>query len=140
ALFDEGRTSADVAVQDPSVITIDTKDLIRMNPESENKDTPTNDVGAFTPEQLEALKAIIKEVITSTQPATDDYPEEEKKPSTYSDPDEEQKAEEAVEKAEIAPEGAESGEPEAVEKAEVAIEEAVEAIEEAKEHLDQATT
>ncbi|HEA4453764.1 TPA: DUF2213 domain-containing protein [Proteus mirabilis] len=140
ALVDEGRTGADVAVQDHSVITIDTKELIRMNPENENKDTPTNDEGAFTPEQLEALKAIIKEVITSTQPATDDDPEEEKKPSTDSDPDEEQKAEEAVEKAEIATEEAESGEPEAVEKAEVAIEEAVEAIEEAKEHLDQATT
>ncbi|ENJ6562882.1 DUF2213 domain-containing protein [Proteus mirabilis] len=140
ALVDEGRTGADVAVQDHSVITIDTKELIRMNPEDENKDKPTTDEGAFTPEQLEALKAIIKEVITSTQPATDNDPEEEKKPSTDSDPDEEQKAEEAVEKAEIATEEAESGEPEAVEKAEVAIEEAVEAIEEAKEHLDQATT
>ncbi|HEJ9539965.1 TPA: DUF2213 domain-containing protein [Proteus mirabilis] len=139
ALVDEGRTGADVAVQDHSVITIDTKELIRMN-EEENKEKQTTDEGAFTPEQLEALKAIIKEVITSTQPATDNDPEEEKKPSTDSDPDEEQKAEEAVEKAEIATEEAESGEPEAVEKAEVAIEEAVEAIEEAKEHLDQATT
>ncbi len=139
ALVDEGRTGADVAVQDHSVITIDTKELIRMN-EEENKEKQTTDEGAFTPEQLDALKAIIKEVITSTQPATDNDPEEEKKPSTDSDPDEEQKAEEAVEKAEIATEEAESGEPEAVEKAEVAIEEAVEAIEEAKEHLDQATT
>ncbi|HEK1923912.1 TPA: DUF2213 domain-containing protein [Proteus mirabilis] len=121
ALVDEGRTGADVAVQDHSVITIDTKELIRMN-EEENKEKQTTDEGAFTPEQLEALKAIIKEVITSTQPATDNDPEEEKKPSTDSDPDEEQKAEEAVEKAEVA------------------IEEAVEAIEEAKGHLDQATT
>ncbi|WP_114078353.1 DUF2213 domain-containing protein, partial [Proteus mirabilis] len=116
ALVDEGRTGADVAVQDHSVITIDTKELIRMN-EEENKEKQTTDEGAFTPEQLEALKAIIKEVITSTQPATDNDPEEEKKPSTDSDPDEEQKAEEAVEKAEIATEEAESGEPEAVEKA-----------------------
>ncbi|MBG3014730.1 DUF2213 domain-containing protein [Proteus mirabilis] len=139
ALVDEGRTGDDVAVQDHSVITIDTKELIRMN-EEENKEKQTTDEGAFTPEQLDALKAIIKEVITSTQPATDNDPEEEKKPSTDSDPDEEQKAEEAVEKAEIATEEAESGEPEAVEKAEVAIETAVEAIEEAKEHLDQATT
>lgn len=140
ALVDEGRTGADVAVQDHSVITIDTKELIRMNPEDENKDKPTTDEGAFTPEQLEALKAIIKEAITSAKPATDDELDDKDKPSTDSDPDEEQKAEEAVEKAEIATEEAESGEPEAVEKAEVAIETAVEAIEEAKEHLDQATT
>ncbi|MBG3014860.1 DUF2213 domain-containing protein, partial [Proteus mirabilis] len=140
ALVDEGRTGADVAVQDHSVITIDTKELIRMNPEDENKDKPTTDEGAFTPEQLEALKAIIKEAITSAKPATDDEPDDKDKSSTDSDPDEEQKAEEAVEKAEIATEEAESGEPEAVEKAEVAIETAVEAIEEAKEHLDQATT
>lgn len=139
ALVDEGRTGADVAVQDHSVITIDTKELIRMN-EEEKKDKPTTDEGAFTPEQLEALKAIIKEAITSTKPATDDEPDDKDKPSTDSDPDEEKKAEEAVEKAEIATEEAESGEPEAVEKAEVAIETAVEAIEEAKEHLDQATT
>lgn len=139
ALVDEGRTGADVAVQDHSVITIDTKELIRMN-EEENKDKPTTDEGAFTPEQLEALKAIIKEAITSAKPATDDDSEEKEKSSTDTDPDEEKKAEEAVEKAEIATEEAESGEPEAVEKAEVAIEEAVEAIEEAKEHLDQATT
>ncbi|MEQ4896415.1 DUF2213 domain-containing protein [Proteus vulgaris] len=140
ALVDEGRTGVDVAVQDHSVITIDTKELIRMNPEDENKDKPTTDEGAFTPEQLEALKAIIKEAITSAKPATDDDPEEKEKSSTDTDPDEEKKAEEAVEKAEIATEEAESGEPEAVEKAEVAIETAVEAIEEAKEHLDQATT
>ena len=140
ALVDEGRTGVDVAVQDHSVITIDTKELIRMNPEDENKDKPTTDEGTFTPEQLEALKAIIKEAITSAKPVTDDEPDDKDKPSTDSDPDEEQKAEEAVEKAEIATEEAESGEPEAVEKAEVAIETAVEAIEEAKEHLDQATT
>ncbi|HGN0024297.1 TPA: DUF2213 domain-containing protein [Proteus mirabilis] len=139
ALVDEGRTGPDVAVLDHLVITIDTKELIRMN-EEENKEKQTTDEGAFTPEQLEALKAIIKEAITSAKPATDDEPEDKDKPSTDSDPDEEQKAEEAVEKAEIATEEAESGEPEAVEKAEVAIEEAVEAIEEAKEHLDQATT
>lgn len=77
ALVDEGRTGADVAVQDHSVITIDTKELIRMN-EEENKEKQNTDEGAFTPEQLEALKAIIKEVITSTQPATDNDPEEEK--------------------------------------------------------------
>lgn len=139
ALVDEGRTGADVAVQDHSVITIDTKELIRMN-EEENKEKQTTDEGAFTPEQLEALKAIIKEAITSAKSATDDEPDDKDKSSTDSDPDEEQKAEEAVEKAEIATEEAGSGEPEAVEKAEVAIETAVEAIEEAKEHLDQATT
>ncbi|MBI6386256.1 DUF2213 domain-containing protein, partial [Proteus mirabilis] len=139
ALVDEGRTGDDVAVQDHSVITIDTKELIRMN-EEENKEKQNTDEGAFTPEQLEALKAMIKEAITSAKPATDDDPEEKEKSSTDTDPDEEKKAEEAVEKAEIATEEAESGEPEAVEKAEVAIEEAVEAIEEAKEHLDQATT
>ena len=50
ALVDEGRTGADVAVQDHSVITIDTKELIRMNPEDENKrQTNHYDEGAFTP-------------------------------------------------------------------------------------------
>lgn len=139
ALVDEGRTGADVAVQDHSVITIDTKELIRMN-EEENKDKSTADEGAFTPEQLEALKAIIKEAITSAKPAADDEPEEKEKSSTDTDPDEEQKAEAAVVAAEVAAEEATTGTPEAVEAAEVAIETAVEAIEEAKEHLDQATT
>lgn len=109
ALVDEGRTGADVAVQDHSVITIDTKELIRMN-EEDNKEKQTTDEGAFTPEQLEALKAIIKEAITSAKPATDDDLEDKDKPSTDSDPDEEKKAEDAVEKAEIATEEAESGE------------------------------
>ncbi|MEQ4714220.1 DUF2213 domain-containing protein [Providencia alcalifaciens] len=138
ALVDEGRTGPDVAVQDHLVITIDTKELIRMN-EEENKEKQTTDEGAFTAEQVTALKSIIAEVIAQTKPATDENPEEEKK-STDADPEEEQKAEEAVAAAEVAAEEATTGTPEAVEAAEVAIETAVEAIEEAKEHLDQATT
>ncbi|MGF7537522.1 DUF2213 domain-containing protein [Providencia rettgeri] len=138
ALVDEGRTGPDVAVQDHLVITIDTKELIRMN-EEENKEKQTADEGAFTAEQVTALKSIIAEVIAQTQSSTDENPEEEKK-STDADPEEEQKAEEAVAAAEVAAEEATTGTPEAVEAAEVAIETAVEAIEEAKEHLDQATT
>ncbi|WP_042844786.1 DUF2213 domain-containing protein [Providencia rettgeri] len=138
ALVDEGRTGPDVAVQDHLVITIDTKELIRMN-EEENKEKQTTDEGAFTAEQVTALKSIIAEVIAQTQSSTDEEPEEEKK-STDADPEEEQKAEEAVAAAEVAAEEATTGTPEAVEAAEVAIETAVEAIEEAKEHLDQATT
>ncbi|MEZ2756457.1 DUF2213 domain-containing protein [Providencia vermicola] len=138
ALVDEGRTGPDVAVQDHLVITIDTKELIRMN-EEENKEKQTSDEGAFTAEQATALKSIIAEVIAQTQSSTDEEPEEEKK-STDADPEEEQKAEEAVAAAEVAAEEATTGTPEAVEAAEVAIETAVEAIEEAKEHLDQATT
>ncbi|USR63646.1 DUF2213 domain-containing protein [Providencia stuartii] len=138
ALVDEGRTGPDVAVQDHLVITIDTKELIRMN-EEENKEKQTADEGAFTAEQVTALKSIIAEVIAQTKPSTDEEPKEEKK-STDADPEEEQKAEEAVSAAEVAAEEATTGTPEAVEAAEVAIETAVEAIEEAKEHLDQATT
>ncbi|HEC8329783.1 TPA: DUF2213 domain-containing protein [Providencia rettgeri] len=138
ALVDEGRTGPDVAVQDHLVITIDTKELIRMN-EEENKEKPTADEGAFTAEQVTALKSIIAEVIAQTKPSTDENPEEEKK-SIDANPEEEQKAEEAVSAAEVAAEEATTGTPEAVEAAEVAIETAVEAIEEAKEHLDQATT
>ncbi|NIA43865.1 MULTISPECIES: DUF2213 domain-containing protein [Providencia] len=138
ALVDEGRTGPDVAVQDHLVITIDTKELIRMN-EEENKEKQTTDEGAFTAEQVTALKSIIAEVIAQTQSSTDEEPEEEKK-STDANPEEEQKAEEAVTAAEVAAEEATTGTPEAVEAAEVAIETAVEAIEEAKEHLDQATT
>ncbi|UFK95938.1 MULTISPECIES: DUF2213 domain-containing protein [Providencia] len=138
ALVDEGRTGPDVAVQDHLVITIDTKELIRMN-EEENKEKQTTDEGAFTAEQVTALKSIIAEVIAQTKPSTDENPEEEKK-STDAEPEEEQKAEEAVAAAEVAAEEATTGTPEAVEAAEVAIETAVEAIEEAKEHLDQATT
>ncbi|EJD6539010.1 DUF2213 domain-containing protein [Providencia rettgeri] len=138
ALVDEGRTGPDVAVQDHLVITIDTKELIRMN-EEENKEKQTTDEGAFTAEQVTALKSIIAEVIAQTKPSTDEEPEEEKK-STDANPEEEQKAEEAVAAAEVAAEEATTGTPEAVEAAEVAIETAVEAIEEAKEHLDQATT
>ncbi|HEC8347527.1 TPA: DUF2213 domain-containing protein [Providencia rettgeri] len=138
ALVDEGRTGPDVAVQDHLVITIDTKELIRMN-EEENKEKQTADEGAFTAEQVTALKTIIAEVISQTKSSTDEEPEEEKK-ATDADPEEEQKAEEAVAAAEVAAEEATTGTPEAVEAAEVAIETAVEAIEEAKEHLDQATT
>ncbi|MEQ4776795.1 DUF2213 domain-containing protein [Providencia huaxiensis] len=138
ALVDEGRTGPDVAVQDHLVITIDTKELIRMN-EEENKEKQTTDEGAFTAEQVTALKSIIAEVIAQTKPSTDENPEEEKK-SIDANPEEEQKAEEAVSAAEVAAEEATTGTPEAVEAAEVAIETAVEAIQEAKEHLGQATT
>lgn len=145
ALVDEGRTGADVAVQDHlivtnDVITIDTKELIRMSEEDKNK-TPTTDEGTFTPDQLAALKTIIAEAIAAGKPTTDD--DLEKKDTSDAGTEEGKKAEEVektVEDAEVEAEKAESGDPEAVEAAEVAIEAAEEALEEAKEELDQATT
>ncbi|SFN98363.1 DUF2213 domain-containing protein [Xenorhabdus japonica] len=143
ALVEEGRTGTDVAVQDHSVITIDTMELVNMNPE-ENKDKPTTDNG-FTPEQVEQLQAMIAAAMAGQAPAADEDPE--KKETGDEDPEqkqpdseEEKKAEDAVEEAETAAEAAQTGEPEAVENAEIAIEAAEQAIEEAKEHLAQATT
>ncbi|PHM70340.1 DUF2213 domain-containing protein [Xenorhabdus sp. KJ12.1] len=150
ALVEEGRTGPDVAVQDQRIITIDTKELVSMATEEDKdkKDQPTTDNSGFTPEQTEALQAMIAAAITGSgqAPAKDD--DKEQKDNTDADPDPEQKAqddveekvEDAVEEAEAAAETAESGDPEAVENAEVAIEAAEQAIEEAKEHLDQATT
>ncbi|PHM47157.1 DUF2213 domain-containing protein [Xenorhabdus miraniensis] len=139
ALVAEGRNGPDVAVQD-HVITIDTKELVTMATEEQDKDKkdqPTTDDSGFTPEQLEALQAMIAAAISGQQtPAVDDDPEK----KDTSDDDAEEKAEDAVEEAETAAEAAETGEPEAVENAEIAIEAAEQAIEEAKEHLDQATT
>ncbi|MDE9493343.1 DUF2213 domain-containing protein [Xenorhabdus bovienii] len=142
ALVEEGRTGIDVAVQDHSVITIDTMELVNMNPEE--KDQPTKDNG-FTPEQVEQLQAMIAAAIAGSPPATDEDPEnkdtsDEDPEQKQTDSEEEKKAEDAVEEAETAAEAAETGEPEAVENAEIAIEAAEEAIETAKEHLDQATT
>ncbi|MEA1624473.1 DUF2213 domain-containing protein [Salmonella enterica] len=145
ALVDEGRTGADVAVQDHLVVTIDTKELIRMSEEDKDKKQPTGDENGFTPEQVEQIKQIVVAALAAGTPATDGDPE--KKETTDGDPDPEKKtgdaeaeAEKAVEDAEAEAEKAESGDPEAVEAAEVAIETAEEAIAEAKEELDQATT
>lgn len=143
ALVDEGRTGADVAVQDHLVVTIDTKELIRMSEEDKDKKQPTGDENGFTPEQVEQIKQIVVAALAAGTPATDE--DLEKKETTDGDPDPEKKtgdaeAEKAVEDAEAEAEKAESGDPEAVEAAEVAIETAEEAIAEAKEELDQATT
>ncbi len=145
ALVDEGRTGADVAVQDHLVVTIDTKELIRMSEEDKDKKQPTGDENGFTPEQVEQIKQILVATLAAGTPATDEDPE--KKETIDGDPDPEKKtedaeaeAEKAVEDAEAEAEKAESGDPEAVEAAEVAIETAEEAIAEAKEELDQATT
>lgn len=145
ALVDEGRTGADVAVQDHLVVTIDTKELIRMSEEDKDKKQPTGDENGFTPEQVEQIKQIVVAALAAGTPATDG--DLEKKETTDGDPDPEKKtgdaeaeAEKAVEDAEAEAEKAESGDPEAVEAAEVAIETAEEAIAEAKEELDQATT
>ncbi|MDE9552563.1 DUF2213 domain-containing protein [Xenorhabdus bovienii] len=142
ALVEEGRTGIDVAVQDHSVITIDTRELVNMNPEE--KDQPTKDNG-FTPEQVEQLQALIAAAIAGQAPVTDEGSEKKETPKEnpeqeQTDSEEEKKAEDAVEEAETAAEAAETGEPEAVENAEIAIEAAEEAIETAKEHLDPATT
>ncbi|MCC8381083.1 DUF2213 domain-containing protein [Xenorhabdus sp. PB30.3] len=143
ALVAEGRTGPDVAVQD-HVITIDTKELISMATEEQDKKENTTDNG-FTPEQVEQLQAMIGAALSGqSTPTGDDDPD--KKDTRDDDPDKpsqdeaEEKVEDAVEEAETAAEAAESGDPEAVETAEVAIEAAEQAIEEAKEHLDQATT
>ncbi|MDH0356741.1 DUF2213 domain-containing protein [Morganella sp. GD04133] len=148
ALVDEGRTGADVAVQDHLVVTIDTKELIRMSEEGKDKDQTTGDDNGFTPEQVEQIKQIVVAALAAGKPSADQDPE------NTDNPDEnvntgaagegaasaEEGAEAAVEAAEAATEAAETGEPEAVEKAEIAIGAAEEAITEAKEHLDQATT
>ncbi|MBT0422795.1 DUF2213 domain-containing protein [Morganella morganii] len=141
ALVDEGRTGADVAVQDHLVVTIDTKELIRMNEE----DKKTTDDGGFTPEQVEQIKQIVVSALAAGTPATDEDPEKKETTDEESDPEKKTadagtEAEKAVEDAEAEAEKAESGDPEAVEAAEVAIETAEEAIAEAKEELDQATT
>ncbi|WP_340610872.1 DUF2213 domain-containing protein [Xenorhabdus bharatensis] len=143
ALVAEGRTGPDVAVQD-HVITIDTKELISMATEEQDKKENTTDNG-FTPEQVEQLQAMIGAALSGqSTPTGDDDPD--KKDTRDDDPgkpsqdEAEEKVEDAVEEAETAAEAAESGDPEAVETAEVAIEAAEQAIEEAKEHLDQATT
>jgi hypothetical protein len=144
ALVAEGRTGPEVAVQD-HVITIDTKELVSMATEEQEKKDTTDDNG-FTPEQLEQLKVLIEQTLSGQQaPATDDDPEKKETSDNDPDPDkpaqdEEEKVEEVVEEAETAAETAESGDPEAVENAEIAIEAAEQAIVEAKEHLDQATT
>ena len=141
ALVDEGRTGSDVAVQDHLVVTIDTKELIRMNEE----DKKTTDDGGFTPEQVEQIKQIVVSALAAGTPATDEDPEKKETTDEESDPEKKTAdagadAEKAVEGAEAEAEKAESGDPEAVEAAEVAIEAAEEAIAEAKEELDQATT
>ncbi len=143
ALVEEGRTGIDVAVQDHSVITIDTRKLVTMATEEQDKKETTDN--GFTPEQVEQLQAMIAAAIAGQAPAKDEDPD--KKEISDKDPehkqtnsDEEKKVEDAVEEAETAAETAESGEPEAVENAEIAIEAAEQAIEEAKEHLEQATT
>lgn len=147
ALVDEGRTGPDVSVQD-HVITIDTKELIRMNPD-DDKNKPTTDDGGFTPEQVEQIKQIVVAALAAGKPTTDDPdPTAPADPSDPVDPAAaaegaaaaEEGAEAAVEAAEAASEAAETGEPTAIENAETAIESAESAIEEAKEHLDQATT
>ena len=136
ALVDEGRTGADVAVQDHLVVTIDTKELIRMNEEDKDKKQPTGDENGFTPEQVEQIKQIVVAALAAGTPATTDGDPDPEKKTADAGAD----AEKAVEDAEAESEKAESGDPEAVEAAEVAIEAAEEAIAEAKEELDQATT
>ncbi|MDE9566751.1 DUF2213 domain-containing protein, partial [Xenorhabdus bovienii] len=142
ALVEEGRTGIDVAVQDHSVITIDTRELVNMATEENNENTTDN---GFTPEQVEQLQALIAAAIAGQAPVTDEGSEKKETPKEnpeqeQTDSEEEKKAEDAVEEAETAAEAAETGEPEAVENAEIAIEAAEEAIEVAKEHLDPATT
>ncbi|MEX9216290.1 DUF2213 domain-containing protein [Providencia rettgeri] len=140
ALVDEGRTGNEVAVLDHLVVTVDTKELIRMSEEAKKENT-TADEGGFTPEQVEQIKQIVIAAIGTSKPTTDEDPD--KKNTQDAEPEAEKKAddiEKAVEDAEVAAEAAESGTPEAVEAAEVAIEAAEEALVEAKAELGQATT
>ncbi|MEY0026220.1 DUF2213 domain-containing protein [Providencia rettgeri] len=140
ALVDEGRTGNEVAVLDHLVVTVDTKELIRMSEEAKKENT-TADEGGFTPEQVEQIKQIVIAAIGTSKPTTDEDPD--KKNTQDVEPEAEKKAddiEKAVEDAEVAAEAAESGTPEAVEAAEVAIEAAEEALVEAKAELGQATT
>ncbi|WP_323859978.1 DUF2213 domain-containing protein [Xenorhabdus szentirmaii] len=65
ALVDEGRTGPDVAVQD-HVITIDTRELVTMATEEQDKKETTDN--GFTPEQLEQLQAMIAAAVAGQAP------------------------------------------------------------------------
>lgn len=86
ALVSEGRTGADVAVQDSKVvqdskivvndrsmkITLDSAELIKM---ADPKDDVAKDEGAaFSPEQMEALKAMMQEMMAGSVATADADP------------------------------------------------------------------
>ncbi|WYK44501.1 hypothetical protein WKR00_14885 [Morganella morganii] len=95
-----------MAVQDHLVVTIDTKELIRMSEEDKDKKQPTGDENGFTPEQVEQIKQIVVAALAAGTPATDENPE--KKETTDGDPDPEKKTGDAEAEAEKAVEDAEA--------------------------------
>jgi len=117
ALVKEGRTGPDVAVQDHSIITIDSAEYINME---------------FTPEQLEQLRALFEQLWEAKNPAGSDDADADKPANEDADPvpdtvtpEEKDAASETVEQAEQASV--------AVEAAQGAIEEVQAALEEVQE-------
>lgn len=146
ALVTEGRTGSDVAVQDHSIFTIDTRELLKMNLE----------------QLLEAIAALSDEdkatLLSALAPnATGDENKDDEQETTDADPEEgelddsekakaeaaateaEAAAESAVEAAVEASEAATSGDEGALEAAAESLEEAEEALESAAELVDQVT-
>jgi len=118
ALVDKGRTGPDVAVLDRYPITNDSAEFIAME---------------FTPEQLEQLRALIREMLAEMSAAADETKEEETQ--DQEDPvttEEKEAVEEVATEAEAATELIEAA-AEAVEEAQTALEEVQAAAEEVKE-------
>lgn len=118
ALVDKGRTGPDVAVLDRYPITNDSAEFIAME---------------FTPEQLEQLRALIREMLAEMSAAADETKEEETQ--DQEDPvttEEKDAVEEVATEAEAATELIEAA-AEAVEEAQTALEEVQAAAEEVKE-------
>lgn len=113
ALVDKGRTGPDVAVLDRYPITNDSAEFIAME---------------FTPEQLEQLRALIREMLAEMSAAADETKEEETQDQEDPVTTEEKEAVEAEAATELIDAAAE-----AVEEAQEALEEVQAAAEEVKE-------
>ena len=135
ALVQEGRTGADVSVQD-HVITIDTAELIKMTLEEMKAK-----IAELSEEEKAALLAALTPAATDAEEETKDEGESEEV-DTDSASEASTALEEAVEEvvvaAEEAAEAAATGEPELIAEAEQSIEAAEEKLDEASDDLEAA--
>ena len=122
ALVEEGRTGPDVAVQDHRKFTLDSAELLPM---------------ALAPEDMEAIKAMVLELLAAQKTPGDADPEKDPAkdadPAADADPEKDPaKDEDVVVEPEVTPEQAGAAEEAvtAAEEAQAAIEEVAEAIEE----------